>query len=490
MKTFNTFSDLIASTQTKTESTFVCTERANAKYVLQATGYVALIGDATFANGRVAKLQFENKALVTFFASLQEACSSGYNLEPVGDVTINIPSFYTDWVTPFSKIISDYTVTINIETGHQITTGLLLSDKDYSNFIISSVDAEVTVGASFSSGSSVISVVNGTSPVLNTLINVDNQTNVSSYNLTGAATGFINSGAGMKNGGDRGLHVQNASNCYADGCVFTGFQAAGVHVSRASTLQCANAVLTGNSQNASNTFGAMYASRGSTIHAPDVNASGSGADGVRVQRLSTIVVPNINLSNTTGITFVVNGGFIFSDSGSPTLTNLGGQLIVAASGGQIKLGVATITFQAGMTDEAIDCRDSRVIADGIIMSGQEGIGVFAQGANAIVDISGASITGGTVSVWAADAATVNAEGATLLNSTTTRVNATSGARVFLEDATITGASNADITVSKGSWVVATGATTSNGTGTPAVSDTNMSAGFNFVNNGNKGFLWV
>ena len=57
MKTFNTFSDLIASIQTKTESTFVCTERAGAEYVLQAVGYTALVGDATFANGRVAALQ-------------------------------------------------------------------------------------------------------------------------------------------------------------------------------------------------------------------------------------------------------------------------------------------------------------------------------------------------------------------------------------------------------------------------------------------------
>lgn len=58
MKEFDTFAELQASTQNRTGTRFVCRERANANYTLQTAGYVALAGDATFANGRVAALQF------------------------------------------------------------------------------------------------------------------------------------------------------------------------------------------------------------------------------------------------------------------------------------------------------------------------------------------------------------------------------------------------------------------------------------------------
>ena len=53
----DTFANLILLSPTTNARTFVCQERANAEYILQASGYVALAGDATFANGRVAALQ-------------------------------------------------------------------------------------------------------------------------------------------------------------------------------------------------------------------------------------------------------------------------------------------------------------------------------------------------------------------------------------------------------------------------------------------------
>ena len=52
-----TFAGLEALTATIDYSSFICQERANSNYILQPSGYVALSGDATLANGRVAKLQ-------------------------------------------------------------------------------------------------------------------------------------------------------------------------------------------------------------------------------------------------------------------------------------------------------------------------------------------------------------------------------------------------------------------------------------------------
>jgi len=67
MKEFETFAELAASKQTKVGTRFVCRERANAEYILQASGYTALAGDVTFANGLVGKLQSLNASLTPFF---------------------------------------------------------------------------------------------------------------------------------------------------------------------------------------------------------------------------------------------------------------------------------------------------------------------------------------------------------------------------------------------------------------------------------------
>jgi len=73
MKEFETFAELAASKQTKVGTRFVCRERANAEYILQASGYTALAGDVTFANGLVGALQVTGEVNLSFFGVLQNA---------------------------------------------------------------------------------------------------------------------------------------------------------------------------------------------------------------------------------------------------------------------------------------------------------------------------------------------------------------------------------------------------------------------------------
>ena len=54
---FSTFSLLEASLFSETGKSLVCQARANALYIIQAPGYVALAGDATLASGSIAALQ-------------------------------------------------------------------------------------------------------------------------------------------------------------------------------------------------------------------------------------------------------------------------------------------------------------------------------------------------------------------------------------------------------------------------------------------------
>jgi hypothetical protein len=65
----DTFANLQALSPTITGTPFTCQERANAKYILQAAGYTALAGDATFANSRVAALQVSDVSLANFGTS-------------------------------------------------------------------------------------------------------------------------------------------------------------------------------------------------------------------------------------------------------------------------------------------------------------------------------------------------------------------------------------------------------------------------------------
>jgi hypothetical protein len=69
MITFDTFAQLTASIQVSTGTKFTVTERANAEYILQAAGYTALAGDATFANSRVAALQTNGYKNVRFYGA-------------------------------------------------------------------------------------------------------------------------------------------------------------------------------------------------------------------------------------------------------------------------------------------------------------------------------------------------------------------------------------------------------------------------------------
>jgi hypothetical protein len=68
----DTFANLQALSPTITGTPFTCQERANAPYILQISGYVALDGDATFANGRVAQLQTGPDTTVFSFGAVAD----------------------------------------------------------------------------------------------------------------------------------------------------------------------------------------------------------------------------------------------------------------------------------------------------------------------------------------------------------------------------------------------------------------------------------
>ena len=65
----DTFANLAASSPVQDGQRFICQERASANYILQPSGYAALAGDVTFANGRVAALQIDSAMDVRKFGA-------------------------------------------------------------------------------------------------------------------------------------------------------------------------------------------------------------------------------------------------------------------------------------------------------------------------------------------------------------------------------------------------------------------------------------
>ena len=77
--TVDTFANMLLLRPEQTDQAFTCQERANAKYILKVSGYVALAGDATFANSRVAALQI-NSILYSAHMGVNESNADNFAL--------------------------------------------------------------------------------------------------------------------------------------------------------------------------------------------------------------------------------------------------------------------------------------------------------------------------------------------------------------------------------------------------------------------------
>tara|TARA_R110002072_G_scaffold272393_2_gene432597 strand:+ start:129 stop:2168 length:2040 start_codon:yes stop_codon:yes gene_type:complete len=121
---YRTFAELVAISETVDYKQFTVAERANAAYTLQPSGYTALAGDATLANGRVAALQLNGggNAYVEWFDSPQNGVD---RLKDNGGGTLHALGRYTLTETlvldggsvtikgAFTKSVFSSTVSIN-----------------------------------------------------------------------------------------------------------------------------------------------------------------------------------------------------------------------------------------------------------------------------------------------------------------------------------------------------------------------------------------
>jgi hypothetical protein len=108
----NTFTALTLLSPTEGE-VFVCVERANAEYIVQASGYTALAGDVTFANGLHGALQIKSPTLSGFFATLNDAVSRSRNIIATQDYTLSTIMQINCTTEDFKMDLGGHTLTSN-----------------------------------------------------------------------------------------------------------------------------------------------------------------------------------------------------------------------------------------------------------------------------------------------------------------------------------------------------------------------------------------
>jgi hypothetical protein len=312
---------------------FICVERANDEYLLQPSDYVALAGDVTFANGRVAALQRNNQSVIdsveylipSDFATLQEAIDATQASTKGQNVQINLL----------------------IESGHTEATGLELYDGFYGNYYISSVDAIVPVyiqnngTEGFDGKGSHFFFKNCSSPVFNCLFDAQYSGGRYAAGITAINSNLhVSSGCGLMNVGMPQLSaspadtleiqfgynclVWNSSKGYLNGAIFSGAASRCLWVSRNSNVTATSADLSGSRADGSVSAndGNIYCTRACWINVEYADISGAGNNGITCTR-SYVNAEEADVSGNGGKDITVGRGGRVNAFGTKTTNATG-----------------------------------------------------------------------------------------------------------------------------------------------------------------------
>ena len=367
----------------------------------------------------------------------------------IEDVTVLIPSRYADLQSAVDDLYGrlstkpEIIVRLNIISGHAITRGLKVFRGDYSFFRIQAQSAEVMLSEDFPDNSVIVEARNAKAPVLATVFNGEGVRGKGGYYLYNSQGNIAGSGYGVKNIGgtgadsDRGagLFVGESSSISGRSSAFTGNKR-NVWVTKSSQADIEGSDISGAVGTAADDAN-LFVSRSSMVHFSGCNLSGAARLGIRSWR-SVVTGLNCNISNNgtkgadirEGSTAIMRQGN-FDNNGSGALLADRGSTVDVKDG----------SFLGG-SDRVIEAREcSRIDA-----------------VNAIVN-------GGANCVYAGELSIINFENGSAINGTFT-----------------------DLNVVKGGQIHATGATTSDSTGTPDASNTNVSS-FNSID-GPRGIIWA
>jgi hypothetical protein len=140
----------------------------------------------------------------------------------LADTTVRVPTdaatlqIAFDRITPLS---AQTQIDVVIQTGHQPASGVSVSNGDYSQWKISSIDAEVTLASSFT-GVNFIYGSNAIMPTLNCLVNANTKCD-NGYYADKGSSGVVSANCGVKYVNQTGLYADNGSKVAARSSIFT-----------------------------------------------------------------------------------------------------------------------------------------------------------------------------------------------------------------------------------------------------------------------------
>lgn len=418
------------------------------------------------------------------FASVADAISAatgGFKILVNSNITVQIPSDAATLQTAINVLAPNnpqITITLNIESGHFPATGISVSNGDYSQFRITSTDAEVVLSPSFGTSANFIYGLNAKLPRLACLVDANSKANYG-YAAWGASVGYVEANCGVKNAWGDGCRAYGGSTIYAFDTIWTG---------------CAK----------NNTFGSGIISWGSTVFATGADVSNSMYYGAQAAHGGILVIDNGTANNcfrynlrATDAGWMSADGVTSNYAGCDPSTNLPYPAAAAAGYGIYAFNGSWISaYQSSATNAkhsgVIASNGSTILANLSTLTDCGEVGVYARPASTIsaagVDVSRAGRNGiyaaqasiidandavaddccslnTEAAVFAEEASTINFYSGSAQDSIGSAILANSGSTINANSATLTGAGSRAVYALSSSSVAA-----ANVTATGAVSD--------------------
>lgn len=449
----------------------------NAEYVVYDPPFTG--GVATNVESKLSQYP-----TITDFSSVAAAISAATGSFKVlvnSSITVQIPGdaptlqAAVDCLAPNNPQI---TITLNIQSGHNPASGISVSNGDYSQFRITSTDAEVVLSPSFGTSANFIYGLDAKLPRLACLVDANSKANYG-YAAWGASVGYVEANCGVKNTWGDGCRAYGGSTIYAFDTIWTG---------------CAK----------NNTFGSGIISWGSTVFATGADVSNSMYYGAQAAHGGILVIDNGTANNcfrynlratdagwmsADGVTanyagcapgtnlpypdalaigygiYAFNGSWISAYQSSATNAKHSG--VIASNGSTILANLSTLT----------DCGEVGVYARPASTISAAGVDVSRAGRNGIYAAQASIIDANAAiaddccslnteaTVFAEEASTINFDSGSAQNSIGSAIFASSGSTINANSATLTGAGSRAVYALSSSTVAA-----ANVTATGAVSD--------------------
>lgn len=402
-------------------------------------------------------------------------------------LTVNIP---TDYPTLQSALDDLSTLTLSqgvtidlvIESGHEVSSGVIVEYGDYSHFVIKSEDAITPVSNSFT-GDFIRASYSATAPTLGCLVDGKGLVNIA-YGLFANSRGLVLPNCGVNNYSGHGLWIYQGSVCDAGSSVFEGGSGPAVRVARASSL---NAELSSFINCTASDY-VVYVNRGSKACLQSINCDGATAPVVIfASRNGHIDAHRLPSQSCSGDFIKMQRACTIYTGGDAAITiTTGGSAIICNTGSTVGI------------DSNANFVSSNGLSDGILCEKGSFVGFFESSMNGynrgVVTLRGGSVACNrsvfknlVSDGFVCQGAHLDADGVTIDTAGGTGFSISRAGSANIRSASIKNVSGTKIVASEGANIDAVGVTVDGSY--LALSDTNLPGGFNFADNGNRGFIW-